>query len=317
MNQPDGTYAPEVDGSPDPGEIVWAWVPYEEDPHQGKDRPVLVICTATGSDGQPVVRCLVMTSKDHDRDEAQEASAGRFWMDVGTGAWDPRGRPSEVRLNRLPLLIGRTRMSLTRQELDAPFSGATSVSRDGFGLDDFTGQLRLGAALAPLPVGSVDLDDVSVHFANGVCESAEGRVRALIARDVGGFSFSSGLSGTARCQGGKLRLPLTSQGGAERLDLILGADGRMGRALVRAVEGQFHDGVDAAPPRFLGGRGPGGDPVTTTPASNGNGGTRFHYTNEYDLPGIETVDGVVEMGGMRTAWFNDSEGNIIALGERT
>ena len=39
--------------------------------------------------------------------------------------------------------------------------------------------------------------------------------------------------------------------------------------------------------------------------------------NEYDLPGIETVDGVVEMGGMRTAWFNDSEGNIIALGERT
>jgi hypothetical protein len=38
--------------------------------------------------------------------------------------------------------------------------------------------------------------------------------------------------------------------------------------------------------------------------------------NEYDLPGIQTVDGVVEMGGMRTAWFNDSEGNIIALGER-
>jgi catechol 2,3-dioxygenase-like lactoylglutathione lyase family enzyme len=39
--------------------------------------------------------------------------------------------------------------------------------------------------------------------------------------------------------------------------------------------------------------------------------------NEYDLPGIKTVDGVVEMEGMRTAWFNDSEGNIIALSERT
>jgi catechol 2,3-dioxygenase-like lactoylglutathione lyase family enzyme len=39
--------------------------------------------------------------------------------------------------------------------------------------------------------------------------------------------------------------------------------------------------------------------------------------NDYDLPGIKTVDGVVEMGGMRTAWFSDSEGNIIALGERT
>ncbi len=38
--------------------------------------------------------------------------------------------------------------------------------------------------------------------------------------------------------------------------------------------------------------------------------------NDYDLPGISTVDGVVTMGGLRTAWFNDSEGNIIALGER-
>ncbi|MGA9102226.1 VOC family protein [Aeromicrobium sp.] len=42
-------------------------------------------------------------------------------------------------------------------------------------------------------------------------------------------------------------------------------------------------------------------------------GVRF---NEYDLPGVTTVDGVVEMDGTRTAWFNDSEGNIIALGER-
>jgi catechol 2,3-dioxygenase-like lactoylglutathione lyase family enzyme len=39
--------------------------------------------------------------------------------------------------------------------------------------------------------------------------------------------------------------------------------------------------------------------------------------NEYDLPGVKTVDGVVELGGMKTAWFNDSEGNIIALGQRT
>ena len=40
------------------------------------------------------------------------------------------------------------------------------------------------------------------------------------------------------------------------------------------------------------------------------------HFNEYDLPGIKTVDGVVDLGGTRTAWFNDSEGNIIALGER-
>ena len=30
-----GRYAPEADGQPDPGEVVWAWVPYEDDPTQG------------------------------------------------------------------------------------------------------------------------------------------------------------------------------------------------------------------------------------------------------------------------------------------
>jgi len=89
-------YAPETDGRPDPGEVCWAWVPYEEDPTQGKDRPVLVI----GDDGDALV-ALQLTSKDHDRDAEQEAAAGRFWMDIGSGAWDAEGRPSEVRLNRL------------------------------------------------------------------------------------------------------------------------------------------------------------------------------------------------------------------------
>jgi hypothetical protein len=29
--------------------VVWAWIPYEEDPTVGKDRPVLVIGTTEGS----------------------------------------------------------------------------------------------------------------------------------------------------------------------------------------------------------------------------------------------------------------------------
>ena len=97
-------YAPEVDGRPDPGEVCWAWVPYEDDPRQGKDRPVLVIGVGTGAGGAALVECLVMTSKDHDRDEAQEAAAGRHWMDVGAGEWDRERRPSEVRLDRLVAL---------------------------------------------------------------------------------------------------------------------------------------------------------------------------------------------------------------------
>lgn len=89
-------YAPEADGEPDPGEVVWAWVPYEDDPSRGKDRPVLVLEERwTG---------LMLSSQDHDRDAADEARHGRYWMDVGTGGWDSQRRPSEVRLDRrIPL----------------------------------------------------------------------------------------------------------------------------------------------------------------------------------------------------------------------
>ena len=116
-------YAPEADGHPDPGEVVWAWVPYEDDPTRGKDRPVLVI----GTEGDLLVG-LQLTSKDHDRDAAQEASVGRFWMDVGTGAWDSQRRPSEVRLNRLlrldPDAVRREGSALPRPVFDAVVEAA-------------------------------------------------------------------------------------------------------------------------------------------------------------------------------------------------
>jgi hypothetical protein len=89
-------YAPRADGRPDPGEVVWAWVPYDEGDGRGKDRPVLVVAR----DGDQLLG-LIMTSKDHDRDAADEARHGRFWLDIGSGPWDGRGRPSEVRLDRL------------------------------------------------------------------------------------------------------------------------------------------------------------------------------------------------------------------------
>jgi PemK-like, MazF-like toxin of type II toxin-antitoxin system len=89
-------YEPQDDGRPDPGEIVWAWVPFEEGDGRGKDRPVLVV----GRDGDALL-ALMMSSKDHDLDAADEARHGRHWIDVGTGAWDRQGRPSEVRVDRV------------------------------------------------------------------------------------------------------------------------------------------------------------------------------------------------------------------------
>jgi len=115
---PRTTYAPQADGQADPGEVVWAWVPYEEGDGRGKDRPVLVV----GREGDRLL-ALALTSKDHDRDAAQEAAAGRRWMDVGAGGWDRERRPSEVRLDRLLRLdsaaVRREGAALDRSRFDA------------------------------------------------------------------------------------------------------------------------------------------------------------------------------------------------------
>lgn len=34
---------------------------------------------------------------------------------------------------------------------------------------------------------------------------------------------------------------------------------------------------------------------------------------EYDLPGLKTTNGIATGGGAKSAWFKDSEGNIMAL----
>ena len=58
------TYAPDRDGDPDAGEIVWTWVPYAENDGRGKDRPVLVI----GRQSADRVYAVRLTSKAHDGD---------------------------------------------------------------------------------------------------------------------------------------------------------------------------------------------------------------------------------------------------------
>lgn len=112
------TYAPVLDGSPDPGEVVWAWVPYEDDPRRGKDRPVLVV----GRDG-PDLLALTLTSKDHDRDAEDEARFGRYWVDIGSGNWDSRHRDSEVRVDTVlridPAGVRREGSVLDRARFDA------------------------------------------------------------------------------------------------------------------------------------------------------------------------------------------------------
>ncbi len=107
-------YAPDLDGDPDPGEIVWTWVPFEEDHTRGKDRPVLLV----GHDG-PWLLGLMLTSRDHD---ARPGRAPGRWVDVGSGDWDARRRPSEIRVDRVlrvdPAAVRREGAVLDRARFD-------------------------------------------------------------------------------------------------------------------------------------------------------------------------------------------------------
>jgi len=130
-------------------------------------------------------------------------------------------------ISPLQLLFGRARVDLSGSGgAAAPrLSGAISVTRNSFSLDRVTATLPVGNAFRPVPVTMLDLDDVSVGFRGDRCERAEGRVRATMAAEVGGVAVPAALTGTARCDGGALLLPLTSAAG-ESSTIRLWPDGR-------------------------------------------------------------------------------------------
>ena len=52
--------------------------------------------------------------------------------------------------------------------------------------------------------------------------------------------------------------------------------------------------------------------IAATVAELKRRGVRFE---EYDFPGLQTIDGIADLGYEKSAWFRDSEGNLLALGE--
>lgn len=111
-------YAPEADHEPDPGEVVWAWVPFEEDPTQGKDRPLAVVGRALEKPTDLV--CFLLSSKDRSGDED--------WVSIGAGEWDSHRRESWVRISRplavTPEAVRREGGSLSREQFDAVIEAA-------------------------------------------------------------------------------------------------------------------------------------------------------------------------------------------------
>jgi len=82
-------YAPDLNGRADPGEIVWTWVAYEDDPGQGKDRPVLVV----GRERSVLLGLMLSSQPRHAEDTN--------WLGIGAGSWDEAHRLSWVRLDRV------------------------------------------------------------------------------------------------------------------------------------------------------------------------------------------------------------------------
>ena len=118
-------YAPDPDGDPDPGEIVWTWVPYEEDARRGKDRPVLVV----GHDGRWLLG-LMLSTVDHD---ALPHRGQETWVDLGSGDWDEARRASEVRVDRVirvdPSAVRREGAVLDRARFEL-VTGSLASGRD-------------------------------------------------------------------------------------------------------------------------------------------------------------------------------------------
>ena len=52
------------------------------------------------------------------------------------------------------------------------------------------------------------------------------------------------------------------------------------------------------------------DDVETTARELRDKGVVFE---EYDFPGLKTVNGIATTGDLKTGWFRDSEGNILAI----
>ena len=114
-------YSPDPDGAADPGEVVWTWVPYEEDPRLGKDRPMLVVARR----GRLLYGLMLSSNARHVADDD--------WLELGAGAWDAEQRVSFVRLDRVLELaedgIRREGAVLRRDQFDR----VAAALRDGHG----------------------------------------------------------------------------------------------------------------------------------------------------------------------------------------
>ncbi len=131
----------------------------------------------------------------------------------------------------LALLIGETRINLlgTSSAAATPVSGAVVNGLRGVGIAALTGDVPVGQVFAPLPITQLSFDDATARFRGSVCATASGTVRARLGGAIPGaegIALPQVMTGTLRCAGDRLLVPLASAAGTETLTLRIAADGR-------------------------------------------------------------------------------------------
>ncbi|ANE04572.1 type II toxin-antitoxin system PemK/MazF family toxin [Corynebacterium crudilactis] len=114
-------YAPDMDGQADPGEVVWIWAPADGPQQPPRERAIVVV----GRNRNAILGLLISCNPAHRTDDD--------WIDIGSGSWDPRGRQSWVRLDRI---LEVSELGITRQGTVIPqgrFERIANRLRNDFG----------------------------------------------------------------------------------------------------------------------------------------------------------------------------------------
>jgi general secretion pathway protein N len=175
---------------------------------------------------------------------------GSLWRGHLTDATIGRARVGSVaaELQFSSLFSNMRRFSIGRAgEQGNAVTAIVGLSRSALEMSDVSGHFSAGQIPDQLPIRALSLENLTVRFEEGACVSADGLVRIDVAPELGGFALPERFTGSARCQGDSLLLPLTSQSGMEALNLRIEQSGAYSFELeVRTEDQALRDGLLAA-----------------------------------------------------------------------
>lgn len=135
----------------------------------------------------------------------------------------------DASLSPIGLLGGETVLAMARAADvpgQPPLAFDLARSGDSIAMRNASGDIATADLFAPLPLRSVTLDGVNIAFDGKQCSAASGAVRVNIEQSLFGISLQRGLSGSVRCDGGDLLIPLKGQSGLEQMDIRITGAGR-------------------------------------------------------------------------------------------